>query len=267
MTAPELPPTKRHGRKVLALGGVLALALAGIFTLLTAVNPESASALDIDQCNGVNNGGGQTTSCQVVVINTLTDDPGTSGSSVSINGGAPTTSTELVNSVTQCNASANGGGSLVTCSVEIINNIAINGPAAPSSASVNQCQGNQPDGLGTAPSPCSPASANTSGATITQCNATGDGGGLVPLSGCQASGTVSASLPILVNQCNASANGGDGGNEVHCSVTITTNVIDTTVTAPDSSAGTGGGSESSTGISWLPPSGASAVTTDARLAG
>jgi len=186
--------------------------------------PESASAanLSINQCNGVSNPGGLTVQCIVSVVNTLTDDPATSGSVVTINGGAPVASGDVVTVVDQCNGSANGGGGTLSCSVTVVNNIAISGGIAATGATVNQCNANQPDGLGTAPNPCTPSPATTSGATITQCNGSGNGGGLVSPSNCVASGTVSASLPVTINQCNGSANG--GGSKVVCSTNMTTNL-------------------------------------------
>jgi len=188
------------------------------------LEPESASAADlsINQCNGVSNPGGLTVQCIVSVVNTLTDDPATSGSVVTINGGAPVASGDVVTVVDQCNGSANGGGGTLLCSVTVVNNIAISGGIAPTGATVNQCNANQPDGLGTAPNPCTPSPATTSGATITQCNGSGNGGGLVSPSNCVASGTVSASLPVTINQCNGSANG--GGSRVVCSTNMTTNL-------------------------------------------
>jgi hypothetical protein len=271
MTAPTPPPAKRQLRKVFALGGVLALAMAGVFTLLTAVNPESASALEVNQCNGVDNDAAATTQCHVTVVNNLTNDPTTTFSVVTVNG-VTTSSPELVTAVHQCNGSGNKGGNTVLCTVTVINNIAIDGPSGATGASVNQCVGSgESAAWGVAgPNPCSPypATADPSTATIVQCNGSGNGGGLVAPSGCTAGGTTSASLSVTVDQCNGSANG--GGGRIQCSASMATNVTDTTATGPDSGGGTpgsGGGTGSGTGIAWLPPSGASAVTTDARLAG
>ena len=141
--------------------------------------PESASAADLslNQCNGVSNSGGLTVQCIVSIVNTLTGDPATTGSVVTINGGAPVASGDVVTVVDQCNGSANGGGGTLLCSVTVVNNIAISGGIAPAGATVNQCNANQPDGLGTAPNPYTPSPATTSGATITQCNGSGNGGG------------------------------------------------------------------------------------------
>ena len=190
----------------------------------------SAANVSVGQCNGINDTPGLTTTCDVVIINNLTNNPGTTGSSVTLNGGIPTTSSDLVTSVLQCNNSGNGGGGTMTCNVSITNNIAVNGPGAPSAATVNQCvgsggplDGSSGDPLGPPlpgnPDPCTPYPATTTGATITQCNGSAGGGGLVAPSTCDASGTVSSSLPVTVNQCNNSVNG--GGSMINCSTTIT----------------------------------------------
>ena len=234
-----------HG---LVLAGVLSLALAGFTGLLLFTTSNSASAANValDQCNGTGGGGGQTVQCDVQIVNTLTDDPTTTGSTVTVNGGTPTSSSDLITSVNQCNGSAAGNGSTLLCSVDIINNITMNGPGAAGAATVNQCNANQSDGLGTAPNLCLPGPATTSGATITQCNESGNGGGLVFPSGCSASGTVSASLPVTVNQCNGSANG--GGGRVVCSTTMITNVVDTAVSGPTTTPTTAVGSGTPTTI-------------------
>ena len=59
---------------------------------------------------------------------------------------------------------------------------------------------------------------------------------------CNASGTVSSDFPVTVDQCNGSENG--GGSIVICSVTMTTNIVDTSI--PDTPpTGTPGGDTSS----------------------
>lgn len=220
------PNVRPNGaRRILSrVAGVAAVAL-GIFGLLAIASPEpvSAAPVGLAQCNGVSNVGGLTVQCSVSVVNTLTDDPGTTGSVVSINGGPGVASGDIVTSVDQCNGSGNGGGGSVLCSVTIVNNISVAGGVGAGGASVNQCNGSDPGGLGTAPNSCLPFPASTSGATITQCNGSGNGGGLVFPSGCSASGLVSPSLPVTINQCNGSGNG--GGGRVVCSASMTTNVI------------------------------------------
>jgi hypothetical protein len=244
-----LIPARRSARKLLLLGAALALAVGGVAAVAVVATTQTASAANIslNQCNGVNGGGGQTTSCHVVIINTLTDSPLTTGSVVTINGGAPTASADLVTSVTQCNGSARGGGGWVNCSVDITNNIAANVSGSTGAATINQCNGTQAiDGLGNAPTTCSPYPASTSGATITQCNSgTGDGGGLVPSSHCTASGVVGSALPVTINQCIGSADGGDA--TVNCSATISTNIIDSGLGSPTPDTGGTGGTGGTSG--------------------
>jgi hypothetical protein len=134
--------------------------------------------------------------------------------------------------------------------VSITNNIAVNGPGAATAATVNQCVGSggaPPLGppLPGNPDPCTPFPASTTGATITQCNGSATGGGLVSPSTCDASGTVSSSLPVTINQCNGSVTG--GGSKINCSSTITTNVVDTTATSTTTPTSTGGTSGGGTG--------------------
>lgn len=230
MTSPiDERPRGRRRFQVLASVFASTILAAGVTLTVLGASPASAANVAFSQCNGTGGGGGQTVACSVVIINNLTNDPTTTGSIVN---GVP--SPDLVTSVTQCNGSENGGKGILNCHISITNNIAIDNPAAAGSATINQCQANQPtDGLGNdLVNTCNPSGANTSGATITQCNGTGDGGGLVPaspFSHCTASGTVSASLLVTVNQCNGSANGGD--QAVLCSVTMTTNVVNTTAVA------------------------------------
>ena len=237
--------------------GTLALALsaAGVALFLAHPSPVSAANVPVTQCNGINDTPGLTTTCDVVIVNNLTNNPGTTGSVVTLNGGTPTTSSDLVTSGTQCNNSGNGGGGTLTCSVSITNNIAVNGPGAATAATVNQCvgSGGPPDNplgppLPGNPDPCTPFPATTTGATITQCNGSATGGTLVAPSTCDASGTVSSSLPVTINQCNGSVTG--GGSKINCSTTITSNVVDTTptsTTTTTTSGGTSGGGTSGTG--------------------
>jgi hypothetical protein len=252
MTSPfdDCPIGHRRLRRL--LGGVFVAIVVGTGTtaMLVQSTTGSASAANVsfDQCNGVGGGGGQTVTCNVVIVNTLTASADTTGSVVVINGGAPVSSPNLVTTVDQCNGSAGGNGSTITCSVQVTNDIAVDSPAAATAATINQCNANQADdGLGNAPNTCSPFPADTSGATITQCNGSGNGGGLVFPSHCDASGMVSSSLPVTINQCNGSANG--GGDMVNCSASMTTNVVNTSVpvsttptTPPTGTPGTPSGS-------------------------
>ena len=250
MTTPidERPIGHRPFRRL--LGGVFAaiLVCAGLSATLlqSSTSPASAANVSFDQCNGVGGGGGQTVTCSVTIVNTLTASAATTGSVMVINNGAPISSPDLITAVDQCNGSAAGNGSTITCDVHITNNIAVDSPAAATAATVNQCNANQAgDGLGNAPNTCNPYPANTTGATITQCNGSGNGGGLVFPSHCTATGMVSSTLPVTVDQCNGSANG--GGDMVNCTTTILTNVVDTSVTAPTTPGGGTPGTGTPTG--------------------
>ncbi len=263
MTGPVNKPPR--GRKILRVlttaFAAAALVVSGAVVLGTTAEPASAAFIPVDQCNGVLATPGTVTVCRVTVVNNLTDDPLTTNSIVTVTDftGATTItpSADIVTSVTQCNG-VGMDGSTVQCYVDITNNISTNGALAATAATVNQCQANQPDGLGST-SPidhsCNPFS-NTSGATITQCNGTGNGGGLVEVvpdfSHCLASGTVSASLLVTVNQCNGSVNG--GGSRVDCRTAMTTNVVDTALLGgPPSGTPTGGtGGTDGSGSSGTP---------------
>jgi len=146
----------------------------------------SVAAVGVNQCNGIQNVGGQAVRCTVTVTNNLDLSTGLASSTtelVACTGFANaaldcvttiTPSNQLVTSVTQCDGSGNGGGGTVTCSVIIVNNIT--GLAMTSPATVNQC--NQAGtGGGTEPTVvCDPFPANTTNATVTQCNDSGTGG-------------------------------------------------------------------------------------------
>jgi hypothetical protein len=80
---------------------------------------------------------------------------------------------------------------------------------------------------------CVPFPATTSGATITQCNGSANGGTLVGLI-CTATGTMSTALGVTINQCNGSANG--GGALVICSANISNEALAASPT-PSPSAG------------------------------
>jgi hypothetical protein len=112
------------------------------------------------------------------------------------------TITGSVTAVRQCNGSANGGGSVLRCSVHVLGGF---GPTA----TVNQCVGSG----GGITIGCVPFPATAPGATVTQCNGTANGGTLVGLS-CIASG----SQGVSVDQCNGSGNG--GGTLVVCSAVL-----------------------------------------------
>jgi hypothetical protein len=165
--------------------------------------------------------------CEVTVVNTITSTGGTATVTVRECHGAAgdpeaacTTDTmdltEPVTAVTQCNDSISSGGTL-RCSVDVTNNFVGVDPA-PTAVTVNQCVGSG-DGITTG---CDPFPATTTGAVITQCNGSANGGTLVELT-CTATGTESAGLIVTINQCNGAANG--GGSLVICSANIENNEV------------------------------------------
>jgi hypothetical protein len=181
---------------------------------------------------GIGNGGGEGIICEVAIANTIT---GTGGSAVVTvhqclgSAGAPlsgvcttvtSTKSAPVTDVTQCNGSANGGGATLRCSVTITNNFVNLSPGS-AAVTVNQCV-ESGDGLTTG---CTPFPATTSGAAITQCNGSANGGTLVELT-CTATGTMATALPITINQCNGSGLG--GGGLVICSASMVNRTSTTT---------------------------------------
>lgn len=215
---------------VLALVGVVLGAqwIAGSGTALAANT--------VAQCNGVDNSGGLGLTCEVTVTNTLDLATGVASSTVTItecHGDAntvpsscigPTTTSydSLTTAVNQCNDAINGGGASIICTVHVINNIV--GGASSTTATINQCVGSGEEG--TEPTlNCNPYPASTSGASITQCNGSVNGGGAPLRVTCTVvpGSTESAELMVLINQCNGSANG--GGSIAICTTDLTTNAL------------------------------------------
>ncbi len=237
----------RRSLAILLTGGLLLLAslsIAGSVSAATSVGPTTTCS------NGSPNTPGLGLICQVTVVNRITTNGGTASVVVrECHGaaGAPTASckvttwnlSRLVTKVTQCNDALNGGGATVRCSVRVTNDF-VNMSTGATAATVNQCVGSGSITIG-----CDPFPATTTGATITQCNGSANGGTLVQLK-CTASGTKPSSHGVTINQCNGSANG--GGALVICSASITNVRVSATTT------GTGTGS-TPTG----PPSDASAT--------
>jgi hypothetical protein len=189
--------------------------------------------------NGVDNSGGLGLICQVTVVNTITAGGGSATVSVRECHGAAANPqaacvitkkvlTKPVTAVTQCNGSINGGGGTLRCSVTVTNDFLGISPGA-SAATVNQCVGSG-DGLTTG---CDPFPATTTGATITQCNGSANGGTLVGLT-CTANGATAAALGVTINQCNGSGSG--GGGLVICSTSIT-NVVGSAATLTATTTG------------------------------
>jgi hypothetical protein len=208
------------------------LMVAVVLVLSGLSSPEPAFAVPaVNQCNGIDNVGGQALACDVTVVNNLDLATGVTSSTLTTRvcqGAAgvtdllctttPGTFTDLTSSIVQCDGSGNGGGSTVTCTVSVTNNIT--GDATASPATVNQCVGSATGGGGGG-LVCSPLS-STSGATITQCNGSGNGGGATVTCTVGPS-TASSALPVTISQCNGSGSG--GGSLVTCSSSITNNIL------------------------------------------
>jgi hypothetical protein len=219
------------GRQVPARAAILGLALL-LAVLALTFGPFGSSAFAAQtaaQCNGVANTGGLELTCDVTVTNTLDVATGVGSSVVTLkecHGPAntanpactttPTSYTTPTTSVDQCNNAANGGGSNVTCTVHVINQIT--GAATSTGVTIDQCDGSGAGG----PAPtlnCDPFPATTTGATITQCNGSTNGGGAADRVTCTVTpSTESAQLPVSITQCNGAANG--GGSLVTCTVSL-----------------------------------------------
>jgi hypothetical protein len=210
----------RRSVSVLITAGVLLLGSLGLASGAAAATTIGSTT----SCsNGVDNTGGLGLICQVTIANTFTATGGSATVTVRECHGAAgnpqaacvvtkKSLTKPVTAVTQCNSSINGGGGTLRCSVTVTNRFVGVSPGV-TAATVNQCVGSG-GGITTG---CDPFPATTSGATITQCNGSANGGTLVGLT-CTATGTKAAAHGVTINQCNGSANG--GGALVICSATI-----------------------------------------------
>jgi len=236
-------------RRGLAVTFGLVVATAAI--LGTTQAPASAAPIPgtVNQCNYIQDGGGNEIACDVTITNYLDLDTGLSRSDITVRTceGAvgelvctdiPVSFPTATTVVDQCNNSANGGGSIATCNVTVENIII--GDATTSPATVNQCNGSGAEG----PEPtlnCTPVSSTTS-ATITQCNASVNGGGAARRVTCTVDpSTVSAALPVTIRQCNDSVNG--GGSTLTCTASMTHRIVPAgtvvpTPTQPPVSTGT-----------------------------
>lgn len=251
-----------------ALRGLFALSLLAPAAILTtspvaaarvAAAPEAAAqvvtatiAATTTCSNGVDNTGGLGLICQVTIVNTITGTGGSAtvtvhechGAAGDPSAACTTTTTSLsqpVTAVTQCNDSINGGGGTLRCSVSVLQNLYGLSPG-PIAVTVNQCVGSG-GGITTG---CNPFPANTSGAAITQCNGSANGGTLVGLT-CTTTGSLAAAEVVTINQCNGSANG--GGALVICSASTTSNYYRGTLPPTSTVAG------ASTSNSSTPPFG------------
>lgn len=231
-------------RRLLSLfsTGLFGAALLIGVTLTSAPPATAATIAATTACsNGVDNTPGLGVICEVTIANAITALGGSATVTVRECHGAAgdpeaacTVQTsvlpEPVSAVNQCNDATNGGGGTLRCSVQVTNTfVGVSGTSI--AVTVNQCVGSG-DGIGAG---CEPFPATTSGATITQCNGSANGGTLVRLT-CTASGTQAPGHPITITQCNDSTNG--GGALVICSASITNIVVDSSESAtPTASPG------------------------------
>jgi hypothetical protein len=239
---------RRHLSSLLV--GVLA---SGLLASGLVVGMSTASAATIAPTvtcsNGVDDTPGLGLICETSVVNTFNRSGGSAKVTVRECHGAagdPTaacsiTTTSLtspVTAVTQCNASTNGGGGTLRCKVFITNRFSGVNPGS-SAVTVNQCVGSG-DGIA---NNCDPFPATTTGATVTQCNSSANGGTLVRLE-CTATGTQSSARAVTINQCNGSTNG--GGALVICSTSITNVVLAVATPAPTATATSNAGAATPT---------------------
>ena len=238
--------------------GLAAFALLAPAAFIGAAPVAAAPLAATGACStGIGNAGGQGIICDVTIVNSITSTGGSAtvtvheclGSAGDPTDGAlghacTTTTTHLsapVTAVTQCDGSANGGGGTIRCTVTITNTFYSLDPGS-SAVTVNQCV----DSGDLNTTGCDPFPATTSGATITQCNGSANGGTLVQLT-CTATGTEASGLPIAVNQCNGSALG--GGGLMICTANMT-NARSSLASPPPT--GTVGGSSSNSSTPLLP---------------
>ena len=239
--------------------GLVAFALLAPVSIIATLPVSAATAAATTTCsNGVDNTGGLGLICEVTIVNTISASGGSA--SVTIRechgaAGAPTAAcktkttilTKPVTAVTQCNDSINGGGGTLRCSVKVTTKV-YSAPAvgaASMAVSVNQCVGSVASGVVGQTIKCNPFPANTTGAAITECNGSANGGTLVGLT-CTATGTMVTGHAVKVNQCNGSANG--GGALVICSASL----ISQSFSATPPPTGTVSASSSDTSSSPLP---------------
>ncbi len=253
----ERPRARRRFRLLGAVIATIAFA-AGLsaVALQSESTPAAAAVTSFEQCNahGAGPAGAPTVeTCEVTIVNTV-NALGQTGTTVFTRSclnevcTGTTATGDAVNDVDQCNGSNNVGGSTTTCTVDIINNISIDSPQAATALTLNQCVGSGGGG-GTLMTGC--IESTIGGATVDQCNGSGTGGG--GFMTCDASGFQSPDFPITVDQCNGSENG--GGSTVTCSVTMTTNIVDTSVGGTPGGGTPGGGTPPTGTPGDTPPTG------------
>jgi hypothetical protein len=232
---------------------LVAFAIMTAASLGTAAPASAATIAPTTTCNNALGNGGAV--CEVTVVNTITPTGGSAVVTVrecTGSAGVPATActntttplSHAVTGVTQCNGSINGGGGTLLCSVFVTNNFVGFNPSV-TAVTVNQCVGSVTTGTVMV---CSPYPATTTGATITQCNGSGNGGGTSLT--CTASGTQSAGLVVKINQCNGSTNG--GGTRTVCSARMLNNVVSSPGASPVALTPTAGGPTASGPTASIP---------------
>jgi len=238
-TSPRRPPGRsRH------LAAALLMLMLGLLSFTAAALPAPAAyavGSAVAQCNGIGPDAlGATTemTCSVVVVNRI--GGANEGSTTTLtrqcalgpcppgNGTFTSSSTSIVTQINQCNGSDNDAAHPIRCDVTVTNEIDPTVPGAEpvGTATVNQCVGSGAAGIVT----CAPFPANTTNATVTQCNGSANGGGGTVSCTVDPQSTVSAAAPITVNQCNGTGN--PGGSQVTCGVSITTRVLAAVIPSP-----------------------------------
>ncbi len=143
----------------------------------------SATTVSFSQCNNRAAGPGGaplSVTCTVNIVNNITPFGNSSTVTFTRNctlnpcTGDTVNSSDVVNAVHQCNGSDNVGGSTTICNVNIVNNISVIAPVAPTALTVSQCIGSGAGG-GTDMTGCVPSSQGSP--AVTQCNGSGNGGG------------------------------------------------------------------------------------------
>ena len=131
-----------------------------------------------------------------------------------------TNSNDSSNAVHQCNNSDNGGGSATVCTVDIVNNISGDAPAPATALTLDQCNGSRP-GRRSQHHRLHPELAGFARRDPVQRLGRWWRRDL----GLHRIRYDQRRIPVTVDQCNGSENG--GGSTVTCSTTITTNITDT----------------------------------------
>ena len=161
-------PRRRRVFQIMAAVFTVAVFAAGLSAVVlgSESTPASATTIGFSQCNGHAAdapGAALTETCSISITNNISATGGTSSSTVitTVCTLGPCTSqtvnsSDVINAVHQCNFSNIEGGSTTVCNVNIVNNIALDGAAAASALTVNQCNGSGGGG-GTNMAACIPS--------------------------------------------------------------------------------------------------------------